>query len=63
MDERTIHEKRQIAEHEDEILESLAAAAEVDLALARGRLGTKTKGTIPKVLWFAPGLLFVYLRT
>ncbi|CAM9171787.1 unnamed protein product, partial [Ectocarpus sp. 8 AP-2014] len=38
-----------IAEHEDEILQSLAAAAEVDLALARGRLGTKTGGTIPKV--------------
>lgn len=39
----------QIAEHEDEILQSLAAAAEVDLALARGRLGAKTGGTIPKV--------------
>ncbi|CAM9712037.1 unnamed protein product, partial [Hapterophycus canaliculatus] len=39
-----------IAEHEDEILHSLDAAAEVDLALARGRLGTKTRGTIPKVL-------------
>lgn len=39
----------QIAEHEDEILKSLAAAADVDLALARGRLGTKTAGTIPKV--------------
>ncbi|CAN0485190.1 unnamed protein product, partial [Ectocarpus sp. 12 AP-2014] len=40
----------QIAEHEDEILQSLAAAAEVDLALARGRLGAKTGGTIPKVM-------------
>ncbi|CAM9308465.1 unnamed protein product, partial [Ectocarpus sp. 12 AP-2014] len=39
-----------IAEHEDEILQSLAAAAEVDLALARGRLGAKTGGTIPKVM-------------
>eukprot|EP00752_Nemacystus_decipiens_P002592 g2425.t1 len=39
-----------IAEHEDEILRSLAAAGEVDLALARGRLGTKTRGTIPKVM-------------
>ncbi|CAN0136926.1 unnamed protein product, partial [Ectocarpus fasciculatus] len=38
------------SKHEDEILQSLAAAAEVDLALARGRLGAKTGGTIPKVL-------------
>ena len=39
----------QIAENEDDILLSLAAAAEVDLALARGRLGVKTGATIPKV--------------